>query len=610
MKLIKLFLLITLLFTFFIKSNAQNISDKNNLGETLDEYLRRATANGFSGAVLVAKDGKIVLRKGYGWADKKNKIPITADTIFDIGSHVKAFTATAIMRLEEQGKLSTSDSITKYFPNVPADKTQITIHHLLTHTSGLDFDYFYDGMKPEDRGILKDSEIYIQKVLSFPLGYETGKGRSYSNTGFSLLAAIIEKVSGQLYENYLRESIFKPAGMQQTGYTIPRNYKKLVAHGYNDGPTDYGFPWTTQWDGKTPLRDLIGNGGVLSTLDELYKWALAIQSEKIVSNKAKEKMFTVHYARSDQAYGWYVSKSAKGNFTFIHHTGDAVPQGWNMDFRLYKDQNLVAIILTNKRIRAGSIRRPVMPALVDIVLQNEAPQLPSFVSINRSKLRKYEGVYRLESGATFYVKADEVSIEGEKPVGQLMIGGEGQQAIDLLFSGNQIAGLTKLSLDLNVKTTAFIEALRKNDANALQAILPEGKSPEEAIKRWNDFVKQNGELQTIQVLGTSPLNQSGVQTFVRIGFKKSSGVYHVTWRDQKLHEQEESRLQPAITVYLRKSPVAFPLTVPFTPQSETDFATYDLFKGRTININFRADGNLVVKTKDGDAVAQKIEMKR
>jgi hypothetical protein len=420
---------------------------------------------------------------------------------------------------------------------------------------------------------------------------------------FSLLAAIIEKVSGQPYETFIRENVFKPAGMQNTGYYIPRNYKKLVAHGYNDGPTDYGFPWMTQWDyGKTALRDLVGNGGMLSNVDEMYKWSLAIQGEKIVSNKAKDKMFTVHYAPNDQGYGWYVSKTQKGNFTFVQ-------SGWNMDFRLFRDQNLTVIVLTNKRIRAGSIRRPVAPALVDMVLQNEVPQLPPFISIDRSKLQKYEGIYRLESSATVYVKADEFSIEGEKPIGQLMISGKGQQAIDLLFSGNQTPGLTKLSLDLNNKTSAFIEALRKSDANALKAILPESTSTEEAINRWNDFVKQNGELQTVEVLGTSPLNQSGVQTFVRLGFEKSAGVYHVTWRDQKLHEQEEDYLQPAITAFLRKSMVALPLTVPFTPQSETDFAAYDLFKGRTMKLSFGADGKLIFQTKDGDVNAQKIKMK-
>jgi CubicO group peptidase (beta-lactamase class C family) len=184
MKLIKMFLLITLFFSFFLELEGQNISEKTNLSATLDEYLRRATANGFYGAVLAAKDGKIILRKGYGWADRENKIPITAETIFDIGSHVKAFTATAIMQLEEQGKLSASDAITKYFQGVPADKTQITIHHLLTHTSGIDFDYFYDEKKTDEREILRDKDKYIQKVLSFPPGYETGKTRRYSNTGF------------------------------------------------------------------------------------------------------------------------------------------------------------------------------------------------------------------------------------------------------------------------------------------------------------------------------------------------------------------------------------------------------------------------------------------
>lgn len=607
MKLVKMFLLITLFFSLFLKPEGQSTSDKNNLSATLDEYLRRATANGFSGAVLVARDGKIILRKGYGWADRENKIPITAETIFDIGSHVKAFTATAVMQLEEQGKLSTSDPITKYFQGVPADKTQITIHHLLTHTSGLDFDYFYDEKKLEEREILRDKEKYIQKVLSFPLGYETGKARSYSNTGFSLLAAIIEKVSGQPYETYIRENIFKPTGMQQTGYYIPRNYKKLVARGYNDGPTDYGFPWTMQWDyGKTALWDLTGNGGMLSNVDEMYKWATAIQGEKIVSGKAKDKMLTVHYAPNEQGYGWYVSKTPKGNFTFAHHSGDAVPHGWNMDFRLFRDQNLVVIVLTNKRIRAGSIRRPVAPTLADIVLQNEAPQLPSFVSLDRSKIKKYEGVYRLDSGAMFHVKADEISIEGEKPSAQLMVSGERQQAIDLIFSGNQTPGLTKLSHDLNAKTKAFIEALSKNDASALKAILPESVSAQDAINRWNDFVKTNGELQKVEILGSSPLNQTGVQTFARLSFEKTGGVYHVTWRDQKLHEQAEDTLQPAITAFLRKSMVALPLTVPFSPQSETDFAAYDLFKGRTMKFSFGADGTLIFQTKEGSVIAQKI----
>ena len=586
-------------------STASNpkILSKSEMRVSLEDYFRRSAGLGFSGAVLVAKDGEVLIRKGYGWADVKRQIPIAPDTIFDIGSAVKSFTATAVMQLEEQGKLNTSDKITKYFEGVPADKTEITIHQLLTHTSGLFFDYFYDAATPQERDIMKDREKYIKGVLSYPLEFKPGEGRAYSNSGFSLLAIIIEKVSGESYEQYVRGHLFKPAGMTETGYYIPRNLNR-VARGYNDGDTDFGYPWETQWDKQTPLWDLKGNGGMLSTLDDMYKWLAAIKDNKIISQKSKDKKLTVYHERGNQAYGWFVSKIE--NKTFVWSGGDAVPQGWNVELRWYKDDDLIAVVLTNKRIRAGSIRRPASAHLLDIALLNKPPQLPAFVELEKEKLRGLEGTYKLESGATFHVKAREAAIGASKPKPVLIISGEGQQAIDLLFSANQLPGLTKLSHELNEKTAAFIEALRKNDIAALKTILPADKSPDDVIKRWNDFIVQNGELEKIEILGTSPLNQSGVQTFARLKFKKTQGVYKVTWRDQKLHEQEEDRLQPAITAYLRKSFTVFPLNLAFLPQSETDFATYDLFKGRTINVSFNADKSLIFKTKDGDVIARKV----
>jgi CubicO group peptidase (beta-lactamase class C family) len=588
-------------------SGSSKTDAKNELGATLDEYLRRAAANGFSGAVLVARDGKIVLQKGYGWADQKNKTPITADTVFDIGSYVKAFTATAIMQLEEQGKLSTSDSITKYFPNVPADKAGITLHHLLTHSSGFEREDFYDQSTPEIREILKDRDKFVQRILSYPLAFKPGEGRSYSNTAFSFLAVIIEKLSDQSYEEYLREHLFKPAGMTETGYTIPRGYKKLVARGYNDGPTDYGFPWETQWDAQKPLWDLFGNGGMLSTLGDMHKWLKAIEGERIVSQKSKDKMFTVHYTRGDQGYGWNISKSEDGKFTFIWRGGDATPQGWNMDARWYKDQNLFAIVLTNKRLRYGSLRRPIMANLIDIALQNKSPQAPPFVKIDHKKLRGYEGTYKLESGAMFHVKAGEFAIEKEKHSGQLMIGGEGQEAIDLLFSANQLPGLTKLSLDLNAKTASLIESLRNKDTEKLKALLPINESPEASIERWHAYEKQKGGLQKYEILGSAPTNQlsGGTQTLFRLFFKNGTEVHKVTWRENALRELDDDRLQIAIAPYLRLSLSSLPLNLLFTPQSETDFSTYDLFKGRTINVSFTADGKLIFHTKNGDITAKK-----
>ncbi|MDQ3816789.1 MAG: beta-lactamase family protein [Acidobacteriota bacterium] len=586
-------------------SSAGNVSAGSDVRRALDDYFQKATGLGFSGAVLVYKSGEVLLRKGYGWSDVKRRIPIKPDTIFDIGSGVKAFTATAIMQLEEQGKLSTSDPITKYIKDVPADKSAITIHQLLTHTSGLYFDYFYDEATREERQIMADREKYIKSVLSHPLSFKPGEGRVYSNTGFSLLAIIIENVSGEHYEQYVREHLFKPAGMTETGYYIPRDLRR-VSHGYNDGYTDYGYPWETQWENRRPLWDLMGNGGMLTTLDDVYKWMAAIKGERIVSQKSKDKMFQVYYQNSDQGYGWNVAET-EGR-PFVWRGGDAVPQGWNCEFRWYKADDLIAVVLTNRRIRAGSLRRYSMPALVDIVLFGKAPQLPAFAEVGPAGLRRLEGTYRLESGALFHVKASEAVTDAGRVRTLLMISGEGQQAIDLLFSGSQLPGLEKLSLELNDKTSRYLEALRKNDLPELKAILPDGSSPEDAVKRWNDFVKKYGALERFEILGTSPLNQSGVQTFVRLKFGKAGGVYKVTWRDQKLWEQDDDRLQPEITAFLRKSFVVFPLNLPFLPQSGTEFATYDPFKGRTINVSF-SGGKLIIRRKGGDAVAQKVMSK-
>ena len=572
---------------------------------TLSDYFRQAAGLGFSGAVLVSSGDRVLLRKGYGWADEKRGVPIVPDTVFDIGSITKVFTAVAVMQLEEQGKLSTSDLLTKYFPNVPKDKAAITLHHLLTHTSGLAHEDFYSDANADIREILKNREKFIQRILSFPLAFEPGSKRLYSNSGFSFLAAIVEKLSGQSYERYLSDHILRPAGMSHTAYVLQKWTNRLVARGYNDGPTDYGYPWETQWSGQVIPWDLLGNGGLLSTVDDMHQFVVALRDGKILGEQTKTEMFTVYFAERDQAYGWFISKTEKGAHTFIYHGGDAVPQGWNAELRWFKDDNLIAVVLTNKRVRAGSVRRYAMNDLVDIALFSKRPQMPAFADIAPGRLQAHEGTYQLPSGALLHVRATTASVGDAKSRAILMISGTGQQAIDLLFSGNQTPGLSKLSLELNEKTRAYLEALRKNDSSALKGIPAEESSVETALQEWNAFVKKNGALEKIEILGTSPMNQTGVQTFARLSFQKTTGDYHVTWRDQKLHLQEEDSSQPRITNFLRKSFVSYPLNLPFLPQTETEFATYDLFKGRTVRVRF-VNLTLIFQTKDGDIVAQKL----
>src|SRR5687767_4373349 len=164
----------------------------------VETYLEKLDKIGYSGTVLVAIDGKAVISRGYGFSDRERKIKNSQKTISDVGSITKQFTAAAILKLEMQGRLSTDDKITKYFQNVPPDKSEITIHHLLRHASGL------RGGVGGDYEKIGEAE-FIEKVFASELRSPVGTKFGYSNIGYSLLALIVEKVSGQTYEQYLYE---------------------------------------------------------------------------------------------------------------------------------------------------------------------------------------------------------------------------------------------------------------------------------------------------------------------------------------------------------------------------------------------------------------------
>lgn len=269
----------------------------NSRIKLLDEFLQRTSAFGFSGAILIAKDNKIVLHRGYGLADREKRTPITTETLFDIGSITKQFTASAIIKLKEMGKLSVNDKITNYFDNVPEDKREITIHQLLTHTSGLKS---YSG---EDYDLINKNKV-IAEVMKTPLRFKSGAKYAYSNVGYTLLALIIEKVSGQQYEDFVHDNIFRPAGLEKTGYTRPVWKKELIAHGYN-GLNDQGTPLDYAWYGDGPSWNLRGNGGFISTLGDLFRWHLALEKNSVLNKSSKEMMITQQISgeKSDNFYG-------------------------------------------------------------------------------------------------------------------------------------------------------------------------------------------------------------------------------------------------------------------------------------------------------------------
>jgi CubicO group peptidase (beta-lactamase class C family) len=315
----------------------------NDKIQRIDKYLLELENVGFYGSVLVALDEEIVISKGYGFNNKEKLIKNTPTTIFDIGSVTKQFTAAAILKLEMQGKLSTDDKISKYFGDVPVDKEKITIHDLLRHQSGLisNVGKDYEKISKED---------FLNKVLSSKLMFEVGSDFSYSNIGYSLLAMIIEKVSGQTYETYLYKNLWKPSGMRMTGYTKPKYDKNLIAVGYYRDDRIWGKPTDKEWDKTAPYWHLLGNGGVLSTTEDLFKWHKALMTDKILSKEAKQKLYhpklrTDETETSYYSYGWDVSVTNRNTTRLWHNGGNNVVYA---DFIRYIDEGVTLIMLSNK----------------------------------------------------------------------------------------------------------------------------------------------------------------------------------------------------------------------------------------------------------------------
>lgn len=261
----------------------------NDTCKKIDTYLSQLEKEkNFSGGLLIIKDGKKIFSKGYGWADKENKIAFTPSTLASMGSITKAFTAAAIMKLVEQGKLSTDDPLKKFFPDVPADKENITIHQLLTHSSG-----FHEFLQNDGGDYEKiNTDNFLKRAFAEPLSFKPGEKAVYTNVGMSILGIIIEKISGLDYETFLKKSLFEPIGIHGIGYHVADAKNNMIAQGYQNGK-DWGtIPQHIATVGDQPYWNLKANGGLEASLDDMFLWANAFTNSAILKNTTIEKMFT------------------------------------------------------------------------------------------------------------------------------------------------------------------------------------------------------------------------------------------------------------------------------------------------------------------------------
>jgi D-alanyl-D-alanine carboxypeptidase len=310
------------------------LSWSQDLGEWTDSYVKGlAPAKHFRGTIVVERNGQVILQKNYGIAVEEWQVPVSSDTRFEIASLSKQFTAAAILQLADRGKLNVEDPVSKYSPESPASWKGMTIHHLLTHTSGLpenEWENFFKG-----RCTPYTTEEQVKTFRDRPLDFPPGTSWKYRNTEYYLLAFIIEKLSGESYASYLTHHIFEPLKMTHSGFAAMADIVPLMAEGYSrEGSTLHHREY---FDRSMET----GAGGIYTTAEDLLRWNKALDSPGLLSEHALEFMFTAH-PPGNYGAGWFIETSPRRKI--YHEGGDP---GFAAFEARYPDQHIVIIVLSN-----------------------------------------------------------------------------------------------------------------------------------------------------------------------------------------------------------------------------------------------------------------------
>ncbi|MDH3494750.1 MAG: serine hydrolase [Acidobacteriota bacterium] len=345
--------------------------------KTIDELVRKYQEYGqFNGAVLVAEKGKVILKKGYGKANMEWDIPIATDTKFRIGSVTKQFTAAMIMQLVDEGKVKLDAKMTEYLPDYRKDTgDKVTIHHLLNHTSGIPSYTNGEFFREFSRDPYTVDE-FVKKFTMGDLEFEPGSKWNYNNSGYFLLGAIIEKVTGKSYAENLSERITGPVGMTNTGYDTHDPLIKNRAQGYQKTPN--GFTNAPYLDMSLPYAA----GSMYSTVEDLYKWDQALYGDKLMSAASKQKMFTP--GLQEYGYGLRIVDRKIGNTDRtakeISHGGGI--NGFNSLFTRLVDGKHLIVILDN--VGQGRYHDAITSGVVSILngLSYENPKMSIAEALN------------------------------------------------------------------------------------------------------------------------------------------------------------------------------------------------------------------------------------
>ncbi|MCT2406676.1 serine hydrolase [Chryseobacterium antibioticum] len=383
--------------TFFSPLKAQNRADINvqqpeKKKLAIDSIIQAyAAINKFNGMALVHYQHKTFFEKSYGWQDAEKKIPNQNNSIYQIASLTKSFTALVIVKLSEEGKLSVKDPLSKFIPDYPRGN-EITIEHLLTHSSGI-----YEVLRNKEyfRLLHTGETITKSKEISFfknePLDFEPGTQFSYTNSGYILLGMIIEKVTGLSYEEAVRKFILNPLKMSHTGFDYP-----ALKSPYKTVPYSY-LSKTKQEKTEIWNPELTGPAGqIYSTAEDLYKYYEGLRDYKIVSKETFKKATTPYL--SGYAFGWFIDDLYGKKL--INHGGNI--EGSTSYFAMFPDDDICIILLNNitskKLEKAGNT---ILGALLD--QPYDLPKPKKEINPDTSILKKYAGNYELSEDSVIHI---------------------------------------------------------------------------------------------------------------------------------------------------------------------------------------------------------------
>jgi CubicO group peptidase (beta-lactamase class C family) len=373
----KIFLLLPIAFCLTASLFAQN--EPTQIDSLVTAYTHNAE---FVGSILVAKNGKILLKKGYGYSDADQQILNNETTVYNIASVTKTFTAALILKLQEEGKLSVKDTLGKYYPGYPQGST-ITIHQLLTHTSGI-HDYL---QTKEFQQVDQTKAFTLEQMIAFfkdkPLDFEPGSKFRYSNSGYTMLGYIIEKVTGMSYSHALEAYIFKPLHMRHSSFGPPDTLVTKPATGYLYYYKNFKKP-----SFRVNPSISYATGAIYSTVEDLYIWHNALQKGRFLSKKTLAEAYKKD--KFNYGYGWFTD-SVYGKQR-VSHDGN-IP-GYKSNINRFPDDDVCVIALSNSNNSGvGGMVRNILDIIYHQPLPKAFADLP-VINLPDSVKKEYTGVYK------------------------------------------------------------------------------------------------------------------------------------------------------------------------------------------------------------------------